>query len=151
MVKEMSVNSIGYFKAEGEYAEMEEFGRDLPPQDWRRCSCSLLQAEKFPVWLDHSWSTVTGWAGSSLLSCMRASVKDRHQAYRHAGEVGMLLWVRGLAGLVSTLGKDRWAERVGEPVWTGGLECDVSISRAVRQWSPGQAGAVSLPRDLYLI
>ena len=60
MVKEMSVNSIGYFKAEGEYAEMEEFGRRLPPQAWRRCSCSLLQAEKVPVWLGRSWSTVTG-------------------------------------------------------------------------------------------
>lgn len=103
-------------------------------------------------------SSLCGWtiAGLQLLGEQEAAFwvacePQLRTDTRHAGEVGMLPWVRGLAGLVSTLGKDRWAERVGEPVWTGGLECDVSISRAVRQWSPGQAGAVSLPRDLYLI
>ena len=70
--------------------------------------------------------SLCGWAvaGLQLLGEQEAAfwvacepqLRTDTQACRHAGEAGMLLWVRGLAGLVSTLGEDRWAEGVGEPV-----------------------------------
>lgn len=49
---------------------------------------------------------------------------------------------------MSTLGEERGTEEVGMPILASGLECEVSIARAVRKWSPGQA--VSLPRILHL-